>query len=161
MEMMLFTNTGNINTTVPDIITQLNMSNKFYSGYRKLSNYLHVQGWFLHALEQRDREVLEFLLAEKQDCSHWKSKLEFIEIFLSTCNKLEAKQPIFLKILLGISVDKNIHITRSAVSLEVKSITKNRPLWEFKLAYHLDDKKKITLQKTDRFVAFIYKEKQI
>ena len=150
--MDLFTTIENTNTTVPDIITQLTEGNKFYAGYRKLTNYLHVQGWFLHALEQRDKDALEFLMAKEQDCPHWKTKQEFIDKFIGTCSKLEVKQPIFLEVLRGISFEKeNFHAGKPGISIEVKSVAKNTRLWKFNVTYHLDKEKKIHLYKINYF----------
>ena len=155
--MNLFTNVENTNPTFPDIITQLTEGNKFYAGYRKLTNYLHVQAWFLYALEQRDSVALEFLMANVQDYPHWKTKQEFIDKFIGTCNKLEEKQPIFLKVCRGISFDKGIHAGRSAISVAVKAVEGDIPLWKFNLAFNLDDEKKIHVEKVFHFIAYIQK----
>ena len=155
--MNLFTTIENTTTTVPVITSQAangNVSNAF-ADYRKCTNFRHIYGWFIYAIQNRDKEALEFLLADKQDCPHWETKHEFIEQFIGCCYKLERKQPINLDVLCGVNLQRNSeYMFWYSVGVEVKSVADNKILWNFALAYSLDALKKIILRKTQYFCPF-------
>ena len=160
-EMDLFTATENTSTKVNDITSQAangNVRNSF-PNYRKSTSPLRLYGWLIYALQNRDKEALEFLLANKQDCPHWETKYEFIEQFIGCCDKLERKQPIYLEVLCGVNLQRNTEYWLwCSVGVTVKTIADNKTLWNFALAYRFDALKKITLRKTQYFCPFTMRE---
>ncbi len=107
------------------------------------------------AIRQRDRQVLNFLLSDRQESKHWETKQEFVDKYLECCNRFESEEGIVITTHSGIGRQNTIPIPSfSALEVVVDSAQEGNRLWRFTLILSTDDIGKIRITKCQRFVAY-------
>ena len=119
---------------------------------KTLSADFDIHAQFALAIQQRDRQILDFLLSEEQDSFYWKSKSDFINKYCGCCDKLAQKRKIFVTTLKG-GCDKDgcgfNHC--GGITVSANRVCNNGVLWQFNLVYNLDKKGKIRLRRCRYF----------
>ncbi len=110
---------------------------------------------FALALRQRDRQVLNFLLSDRQESKHWETKQEFVDKYLECCNRFESEGEIVISTHEGMGRQKNIPvISFSALEVVVDSAQEGNRLWRFTLILSTDDLREIRITQCNRFFQY-------
>lgn len=101
---------------------------------------------FTTALQHRDKRLLNFLLSDKQESKHWKTKQDFIDKYLDACKNFEHYQSITITVHQGIGRIANSG-WQSGVAVVVDSTKEIERLWRFDLLFNLDEFSKLQITK--------------
>jgi len=128
-----------------------------YNPLKEIADNLDIYEQLKIALQIRDRQTLNYLLSDLNKAYYWQSKQDFIEKYVSTCERLASKEQIFITVLKGgCKAGKNGLNTcgfssNTGMSVSVNTVCNNKPLWQFNLLYDLDNQGKIILKKCNVF----------
>lgn len=86
------------------------------------------------ALQNRDKQALEFLITDEMKSSTLKDKKGFIEGFIAYCNTLQKKHgTIYVQITKGGCNSSYCNPGKSGFSVSVLTVIDNKQLWHFNL----------------------------
>ena len=113
---------------------------------------------FILAMQTRDKDALMLLMSDYTDSKFWKSKEDFIDSYLQTCNKIESKGPIFITILKGkclADTDGKFNFSKlgsqMGLAVSVNSVRNNKQQWNFNLLYCREHRRKVIVKRCTRF----------
>jgi hypothetical protein len=100
------------------------------------------------ALQNRDKNALEYLIWDKMVSFDLKSKQAFIKNYLSYCKQLERKHgKLFILTLKGACNGKHCHLGKQGINVSVNSLVNNKQLWKFNLLIETSKSGKLDLGK--------------
>jgi len=100
------------------------------------------------ALQNRDKNALEYLIWDKMVSFDLKSKQAFIKNYLSYCKQLERKHgKLFILTLKGACNKKNCNLGKQGINVSVNSLVNNKQLWKFNLLIETTKSGKLDLGK--------------
>lgn len=103
---------------------------------------------FSLALQNRDKNAMEFLISDKMVADDFKDKQDFINKYLNHCNKLEGKYgKIYVQTHKGSCGGGYCLKGRPGFAVSVHSVFQNKQLWNFNIITELDDTEKIDMCK--------------
>ena len=108
---------------------------------------------FSLAIQNRDRNALEYLISDKLDSDGFKDKQDFIDKYLGHCKVLEKKHgQIYVQTHKGSCGGGYCIKGKPGIGVSVNSIVDNKPLWNFNVKTGIDDAHKIDFCKCYFFV---------
>jgi hypothetical protein len=100
------------------------------------------------ALQNRDKNALEYLIWDKMVSFDLKSKQAFIKNYLSYCKQLERKHgKLFILTLKGACNEKQCNLGKQGINVSVNSLVNNKQLWKFNLLIETSKSGKLDLGK--------------
>jgi len=119
---------------------------------KNLTNDFDIHSQFELAIQQRDRQALNYLLSDIQVTYHWKSKTDFINKYVGWCEKAEKKHKIFVTTHRGHCRQGGCGLNScGGITVSVNTVFNNKPLWQFNLLYKLDKAGKIIMRRCKYF----------
>ncbi len=100
------------------------------------------------ALQNRDKNALEYLICDKMVSFDLKSKQAFISNYLSYCRQLERRHgKLFILTLKGACNGKQCNLGKQGINVSVNSLVNNKQLWKFNLLIETTKSGKLDLGK--------------
>lgn len=86
------------------------------------------------ALQNRDKEALEFLISDNMKSDFLKDKMSFIQNFLKYCKTLERKHgKILVQTFNGACNASYCSLGRKGITVSVNTLKNNKQIWKFNL----------------------------
>lgn len=104
------------------------------------------------ALQNRDKNALEYLISDKMKSEFLKDKASFIYNYISYCNTLERKNgKLLVQIFNGACNACYCNIGMKGIAVSVNTIENNKQLWKFNLIIEQMPDGKLELEKCHSF----------
>jgi len=103
---------------------------------------------FALALQNRDKNALEYIISDTMASEDFKDKHTFISNFISYCNTLEKKhEEIYVQTNKGACSNPVCNKGMTGISVSVNTLKNNKQLWTFNIIPEIDSNGKLDMFK--------------